>query len=346
MGRPSRLSKKLCRDAECSSGRRCQGQAGRDLVSGRSPHRPEERPRAAMGAARLAPAPARRPALRERLSVRRHLPGARNRRRARHALCRPRGHAAPSRRGLARGSARRPRRAAPRPRRLAHHSPARRAEEHHAHLPALARPGAQPGREHLAIPPQELALEPRLREPRGHRRGGLRGLAQPPRKPQHHHLHRLPRMGPHRSTMKAVGIRLAALALYRPSARDAFAGKTRFEEFRESLGIAPNMLTRRLNALLEAGLLERQRYSERPPRDEYCLTERGRDFRPVLIAMLAFGNRHFAPEGASVEIVDAKTGKPADPMLVDRLTGRPLVSPEFKLAPGPAARKSTRPSRR
>jgi hypothetical protein len=53
-------------------------------------------------------------------------------------------------------------------------------------------------------------------------------------------------------------------------------------------------------------------------------------------------NRHFAPEGASVEIVDAKTGKPADPVLVDRLTGRPLVSPEFKLAPGPAARESTR----
>ena len=79
--------------------------------------------------------------------------------------------------------------------------------------------------------------------------------------------------------------------------RDAFAGMTRFEEFRESLGIAPNMLTRRLNALVEAGLLERQRYSERPPRDEYRLTERGRDFRPVLIAMLAFGNRHFAPEG-------------------------------------------------
>ena len=47
--------------------------------------------------------------------------------------------------------------------------------------------------------------------------------------------------------------------------RDAFAGMTRFEEFRESLGIAPNMLTRRLNALVEAGLLERQRYSERPP---------------------------------------------------------------------------------
>src|SRR3954463_10547745 len=119
--------------------------------------------------------------------------------------------------------------------------------------------------------------------------------------------------------------------------RDAFSGMTRFEEFRDSLGIAPNMLTRRLKALVEAGLLERRRYSERPPRDEYRLTDRGRDFRPVLLAMLAFGNRHLAPEGASVHIVDAKTGKPADPVLVDRLTGRPLVSPEFKLAPGPAA---------
>jgi DNA-binding HxlR family transcriptional regulator len=123
--------------------------------------------------------------------------------------------------------------------------------------------------------------------------------------------------------------------------RDAFSGMTRFEEFRESLGIAPNMLTRRLAALVEAGLLERRRYSARPPRDEYLLTERGRDFRPVLVAMLAFGNRHFAPEGASVQIVDARTGVPADPVLVDRATGRPLAEPEFTLAPGPAAGEST-----
>ena len=51
--------------------------------------------------------------------------------------------------------------------------------------------------------------------------------------------------------------------------RDAFAGMTRFDEFQNSLGIAPNMLTRRLRRLVEAGLLERRRYSERPPRDEY-----------------------------------------------------------------------------
>jgi DNA-binding HxlR family transcriptional regulator len=119
--------------------------------------------------------------------------------------------------------------------------------------------------------------------------------------------------------------------------RDALAGMTRFEQFRESLGIAPGMLTRRLDALVAAGLLERQRYSAHPPRDEYHLTERGRDFRSVLVAMLAWGNRHFAPEGASVVIVDAATGMPADPILVDRATLRPLVAPDYRLAPGPAA---------
>jgi DNA-binding HxlR family transcriptional regulator len=124
--------------------------------------------------------------------------------------------------------------------------------------------------------------------------------------------------------------------------RDAFAGMTRFDEFQSSLGIAPNMLTRRLNALVEAQLLERHRYSERPPRYEYRLTERGRDFHPVLLAMLAWGNRHFAPEGASIVIVDAKTGAPAEPIMVDRSTLRPLRSPDFKMAPGPAASETTR----
>ena len=100
--------------------------------------------------------------------------------------------------------------------------------------------------------------------------------------------------------------------------RDALHGYTRFDQFQKSLGIAPNMLTRRLNALVEAGLLERRRYSEHPPRDEYVPTARGRDFRPVLVALLAWGNRHFAPEGASVQIVDAKTGAAADPICVDR----------------------------
>ena len=49
--------------------------------------------------------------------------------------------------------------------------------------------------------------------------------------------------------------------------REAFAGRCRFDEFRDALGVAPNILTRRLKALISAGLLERRRYCERPPRD-------------------------------------------------------------------------------
>jgi DNA-binding HxlR family transcriptional regulator len=119
--------------------------------------------------------------------------------------------------------------------------------------------------------------------------------------------------------------------------RDAFLGATRFEQFQSSLDISPNMLTRRLGALVEAGLLERRRYSERPPRDEYVLTERGRDFRPVLWSLLAWGNRHFAPEGPSIVIVDAETGAVADPLLIDAASGRTLAAPTFRSAPGPAA---------
>src|SRR6266850_4689035 len=124
--------------------------------------------------------------------------------------------------------------------------------------------------------------------------------------------------------------------------RDALHGLTRFDQFQKSLDIAPNMLTRRLNALVEAGFLARRRYSERPPRDEYVPTARGRDFRPVLMALLAWGNRHFAPEGASVLLVDAATGAPADPVLVDRASGRPLDEPAYELAPGPAAGEHVR----
>ena len=112
--------------------------------------------------------------------------------------------------------------------------------------------------------------------------------------------------------------------------RDALRGVTRFEDFRKNLGVAPNMLTRRLNALVESGLLERRRYSERPPRDEYVPTERGRDFRPVLLALLAWGNRHFAPEGPSVELVNTETGEPADPVLVDRHTGLRVDAPPYR----------------
>jgi len=128
--------------------------------------------------------------------------------------------------------------------------------------------------------------------------------------------------------------------------RDAFAGKTRFDEFRQSLGIAPNMLTRRLASLVEAGMLERRPYCTRPPRDEYVLTERGRDFRTVLVALLAFGHRHFSVVGGGgARVVDAKTGVTAEPMLVDRRSGKPLVEPDFTIVRGKRSAVAVRTAR-
>jgi DNA-binding HxlR family transcriptional regulator len=124
--------------------------------------------------------------------------------------------------------------------------------------------------------------------------------------------------------------------------RDAFQGLTRFDQFQKSLPIAPNMLARRLQGLVQAGLLEKRRYSEKPPRYEYVLTGRGRDFQPVLWALLAWGNKHFAPEGASVILVDRKTGKRAEPVLADAVSGKWMTPEGFRAAPGPAAGETTR----
>src|SRR5260221_678561 len=123
--------------------------------------------------------------------------------------------------------------------------------------------------------------------------------------------------------------------------RDAFYGVTRFEDFRTSSGISPTMLTRRLKALVAAGLLERRRYNAHPPRDEYVLTERGRDFRPVILSLFAWGNRHFADDGKIVTLVDAETNREVDPVLVDRATGNLIEGERYKVVPGSAARDST-----
>ncbi|HEX8057501.1 MAG TPA: helix-turn-helix domain-containing protein [Novosphingobium sp.] len=111
--------------------------------------------------------------------------------------------------------------------------------------------------------------------------------------------------------------------------RDASFGATRFDQFRTSLGIAPNILTKRLAALTEHGLLEKRRYSQRPPRDEYVLTEKGRDFLPILSAIGAWGRKHHG-EGGTSYMCDADTGAAIEPVVVDRVTGRPIAEIEMR----------------
>ena len=124
--------------------------------------------------------------------------------------------------------------------------------------------------------------------------------------------------------------------------RDAFYGVTRFDDFQKSLGVAPTVLTRRLGVLVDAGLLERRKYQDRPPRHEYLLTERGRDFRPVLFGLLAWGNRHFAPEGLSVDLQDVRTGQPVEPAFALRTTGRLVPLADVRVVPGPVASEGVR----
>jgi len=105
--------------------------------------------------------------------------------------------------------------------------------------------------------------------------------------------------------------------------RDAHAGLTRFDEFRKSLGIAPTILTRRLAMLTEEGLLEKRRYSERPPREEYILSEAGRDFLPVLFAIGAWGRKHRNGDHVT-GFFDVETDTEIDPVTIDRSTGAPI----------------------
>ena len=90
-------------------------------------------------------------------------------------------------------------------------------------------------------------------------------------------------------TLEIVGERWTLLIL-----RDAFLGVRRFDDFQRSLGIARNVLNSRLKRLVDAGVLERRRYQERPERFEYRLTDMGLDLWPAVVALMRFGDRHLA----------------------------------------------------
>jgi len=105
--------------------------------------------------------------------------------------------------------------------------------------------------------------------------------------------------------------------------RDAHRGFTRFDQFRKSLSIAPTMLTKRLSALVDEGLLEKRQYSEHPPREEYVLTQAGKDFLPALFVIGAWGRKHkpFEQPEKMVTFLDAEQGTEIKPIVIDQMTG-------------------------
>ena len=134
------------------------------------------------------------------------------------------------------------------------------------------------------------------------------------------------------STLGIVGEWWTVLILH-----DVFDGYHRFDEFQTNLKISSSLLTTRLRRLVDDGILVREQYQHHPPRFEYHLTELGRSLRPVLVVLAAWRNAQLAPEARSMVLVDAETGVEADPIVVDRTTGRPLDGPDFVFTAGPAA---------
>lgn len=113
--------------------------------------------------------------------------------------------------------------------------------------------------------------------------------------------------------------------------RDVFRGIRRFEELQTSLGIARNILSDRLSTLVEGGVLERRRYQEHPARYEYRLTDMGRDYYRVLLALKQWGDRWLAEdEGPPVTLIHASCGHEVTPVLACSHCGEPITARDVK----------------
>lgn len=126
--------------------------------------------------------------------------------------------------------------------------------------------------------------------------------------------------------------------------RDLGLGLSRYDDFRKSCGIPTTTLSKRLQILETHGVVERIRYNERPPRDEYRLTEKGRDLWTVTTALREWGDRWDASGyGApTVELVDRETGNELRLALVDPKTGQVVPRSRISLRPGPGADEGVR----
>ena len=123
--------------------------------------------------------------------------------------------------------------------------------------------------------------------------------------------------------------------------RDAFQGVRRFDHFQRRLGIARNVLTERLQHLVSAGVLERRPYQTQPAREEYRLTEKGRDLYPVLVSLMRWGDK-WAPgaDGPPVLLTHRECGHQGTPVLACPACRQPVEARDmsFEVVREPAHR--------
>jgi DNA-binding HxlR family transcriptional regulator len=134
-------------------------------------------------------------------------------------------------------------------------------------------------------------------------------------------------------TLEQVGERWTLLVL-----REAFLGTRRFDAMQRNIGCARNILADRLHKLVAAEIFRRERYQERPDRHEYRLTEKGLDLWPVLVTLMAWGERHGGSvDGPVVAIRHTACGAMIDPVLRCPVCNEELDARAVRAVPGPAA---------
>lgn len=124
--------------------------------------------------------------------------------------------------------------------------------------------------------------------------------------------------------------------------RECTHGTVRFDEFQRELGIARNILTARLQRLIELGVIERFPLADRANTDGYRLTSKGEDLYPVVVALKQWGDRWLVPDGIPLmTFVEDSTGEEIEPLTVRTKQGDPLSFRDVRFIPGPAASEST-----
>lgn len=140
-------------------------------------------------------------------------------------------------------------------------------------------------------------------------------------------------------TLELVGERWTMLVV-----RDAFYGVRRYSDFLAHLDIPRAVLSTRLRTLTEAGVLDKRRYDDAPPRDEYVLTDKGRQLWPALYALLSWGEVHASgPQTCHRFFVHADCETRLNQTGGCETCGSASVPPEeLEVHPGPGTRRTNR----
>ena len=125
--------------------------------------------------------------------------------------------------------------------------------------------------------------------------------------------------------------------------RDAFLGVRRFSEFQKSIGLAKNILTVRLRALVDQGILKPAPASDGSAYQEYVLTPKGRAVFPVLVALRQWSEEFaFSARECPSQMVDRSTGQPVRKLELHAQDGRLLGSDDIEVKANPAVKKRRR----